>query len=89
MAKAKTTPSLDNIERTSVGLRDALFDELDLLRSGEGNAQRAQAVAKLSAQIVSSVKMELDYARFANTAGRPAKSAVKTAPESLMLGTAA
>lgn len=86
MAKAKA-PSLDNIERTSVGLRDALFDELDLLRSGEGNAQRAQAVAKLSAQIVSSVKMELDFARFANSAsgtGTIAKTSKQ--PTALALG---
>jgi len=86
MAKAKT-PTLENIERTSIGLRDALFDELDLLRSGEGNAQRAQAVAKLSAQIVSSVKMELDFARFANSASG-AGSITKTLkqPTTLALG---
>lgn len=83
MAKAKT-PSLENIERTSTGLRDALFDELDLLRSGEGNAQRAQAVAKLSAQIVSSVKMELDVARFANAGKAPANKG----PAVLTLGSA-
>ena len=86
MAKAKATPSLDNIERTSVGLRDALFDELDLLRSGEGNAQRAQAVAKLSSQIVSSVKMELDFARFANAGQTKASS--KSGPATLALGSA-
>lgn len=86
MAKAKT-PSLKNIERTSVGLRDALFDELDLLRSGEGNAQRAQAVAKLSAQIVSSVKMELDFARFANAAsGTGAIAKTSKQPTALALG---
>ena len=46
--------------RTSAGLRDALFDELDNLRNGSTNPARANAVAKLAGQVVDTVKMELD-----------------------------
>lgn len=47
--------------RTSLGLRDALFDELDALRAGTSNPQKSQATAKLAVQIINSVKMEIDY----------------------------
>lgn len=47
--------------RTSSGLRGALFDELDALRRGDSNPQRAQAVAKLACQIINSVKMEIEF----------------------------
>jgi|TARA_R110000868_G_scaffold107595_1_gene294352 hypothetical protein len=47
--------------RTSIGLRDALFDELDALRDGTSNPQKSQATAKLAVQIINSVKMEIDY----------------------------
>jgi hypothetical protein len=50
-----------NIPRTSSGLRDALFDELDALRAGESNPQRAQAVSKLACQVINSVKMEIEF----------------------------
>ena len=50
-----------NISRTSAGLRDALFDEMDALRKGESNPRRAQAIAKLACQIVNSVKMEIEF----------------------------
>lgn len=46
--------------RTSAGLRDALFDELDNLRNGTSNPAKANAIAKLSDQVISTVKMELD-----------------------------
>lgn len=46
--------------RTSAGLRDALFDELDGLRNGESNPAKANAVAKLAGQVIDTVKMELD-----------------------------
>ena len=46
--------------RTSAGLRDCLFDELDSLRAGNSNPAKANAVAKLSDQVIATVKMELD-----------------------------
>lgn len=49
--------------RTSLGLRDVLFEEIDALRTGESNPARASAVSKLAVQIVNSTKLELDYQR--------------------------
>ncbi len=51
----------DKIVRTSGGLRDVMFDELDLLRAGESNPQMAQAIAKLACQIVNSLKAEIEF----------------------------
>lgn len=48
------------VVRTSAGLRDALFDELDSLRAGTTNPAKANAVAKLADQVIATVKMELD-----------------------------
>lgn len=47
--------------RTGEGLRDLLFDEIDALRDGTGNASRAIAVAKLACQIINTVKVEVEY----------------------------
>ncbi len=50
------------IVRTSSGLRDALFDEWDRLRTGNSNPKQAMAVAHLAKQIVNSVKIEIEFA---------------------------
>jgi len=52
------------IDRSSLGLRDALFDEFDALRRGESTAQRATAASRLASQIITSAKLDLDYKRF-------------------------
>lgn len=52
----KTAP----VVRTSAGLRDAIFDEIDAVRAGASNPTRANAVAKLAMGIVETVRMELD-----------------------------
>lgn len=51
-------------ERTSAGLRDALFDTLDDLRSGKTSPRAAAAVAGLAGQIVNVTRLELHYTRF-------------------------
>jgi hypothetical protein len=53
----------NTVIRTSAGLRDALFDELDALRRGDTNPAKANAVAKIADQVISTVKMELDVQR--------------------------
>lgn len=66
MAKKNDTSIMASpMLRTSAGLRDALFDELDSLRDGTGNPTRANAVAKLADQVVNTVKMELEVQRHA------------------------
>jgi hypothetical protein len=59
------TSPLKEAERTSTGLRSALFDELDGLRNGTSNATKANAVAKLCMTIVETVRVEIDVAKFA------------------------
>ncbi len=57
-------------------LRDILFDELESLRNGTSEPQRAQAVAKLSSQIISTAKVELDYHKLAMKAEEAGKHLV-------------
>lgn len=61
------------ILRTSSGLREALFDELDALRAGRSDPRRAAAVAGLAKQIVESVKLEIVFAEHSRraAAGEP------------------
>lgn len=59
----KAVVSENPVARTSAGLRDALFDELDALRAGRTNPAQANATAKLSSSIIETVKMELDVQR--------------------------
>lgn len=47
--------------RTGEGLRDALFDVLDGLRSGTMAANQAIAAAKVACQIINTVKVEVEY----------------------------
>jgi hypothetical protein len=49
------------VERTSDGLRDALFDEIENIRNEETTPQRANALSKLAAQIISTVNMEIEF----------------------------
>ena len=52
------------IARTSKGLRDVLFDELESLRAGGSNPTQANAVAKLAGSVVETVKMEIEAQKF-------------------------
>lgn len=69
------SPYTNPVERTSLGLRNALFDEIDALRRGESNPQKAGAVAKLAVQIIGSVQMDIEYQKHvASTAPRAMQS---------------
>jgi len=50
--------------RTSIGLRDALFDEIDALKAGNSNPSRASAMSKLAVQIINSAKMEAQFQQY-------------------------
>lgn len=78
------------VARTSAGLRDAIFDEIDAIRSGSSNPTRANAIAKLAAGVVDTVRMEIEVQKHLRTAA--AKNAPKVAEglgEPLSLGQAA
>lgn len=49
--------------RTTQGLRDILFDEIDELRGPEANPAKSLAVANLAKQIVNTAKVELEFQR--------------------------
>jgi hypothetical protein len=48
------------IDRTSGGLRDALFDALERLRDGDMEAGDAKAFAALAREIVGTVNLEIE-----------------------------
>lgn len=81
MKKAKetapqTAPAPAPVQRTSAGLRDAIFDEIDAVRNGISNPTRANAIAKLATGIVETVRMEIEVQRHAQTAlSRPQREA--------------
>lgn len=54
-------PVQSTIKRTSEGLRNALFDEIDAIRNGTSDIGRAKTIAALASQIISAVRMEMDY----------------------------
>ena len=90
LAKTPTnTPA--PINRSSAGLRDAIFDEIDAIRDGTGNPTRANAVAKLAATVVETVRMELEVQKYANASAGKAKVAeqINGLPSPLALGVGA
>ena len=48
--------------KTSAGLCNALFEELDLLRNGKSDDSRARSISKLATQIIATKKLELEAA---------------------------
>jgi hypothetical protein len=86
---AKTTTNHPTpITRSSAGLRDAIFDEIDAIRDGTGNPTRANAVAKLAATVVETVRMELEVQKYASASAGKVKTAeaVNGLPQPLALG---
>lgn len=74
------------VSRTSSGLRDAIFDELDAIRSGTSNPTKANAVAKLAASIVETVRMEVEVEKYARSVDRTKPSPDSPLGSSLRLG---
>ena len=50
---------LPPITMSAEGLRDALFDEINSLRSGKGNIQRAKVIAQLAHRIIEAARLSL------------------------------
>ncbi len=66
---------LPPVERSAEGLRDALFDELNLLRTGEATTAHARALANVARLIIETARLELQ-----------AIQEVRRSTESLKLG---
>lgn len=63
--------AIPNVTRTTLGIRNLLFDEIDALRNGSTTPQKAGAVAKMVTPIVNSVKVEIEYAKHVAGKGNP------------------
>lgn len=55
--------TLAPVPRTAEGLRDALFDEINLLRAGKGNLARARALSQLARQVIDSLRVQVQFQR--------------------------
>ncbi len=63
--KLPTTP----ITRSTSGLRTALFEEMEALRSGKSSAQQARSVAMMANSILQSVQVEIEYHKYVKANG--------------------
>lgn len=64
--------------RTSAGLRSAIFDEIDAIRNGTSSPTRANAVAKLAATVVETVRVDIEIHRYVGQAmGAKAAAGIK------------
>jgi len=52
------------MDRTSAGLRNILFDEIDSLRIGESNPARARSLAMLANTALKSVEVEIEFHKY-------------------------
>lgn len=80
--KAKKLPS-GPINRSTSGLRTALFEEMEALRSGASDAQRARSVAMMANSILQSVQVEIEYHKYVNAN----KGRIEGQPKVVELGT--
>lgn len=62
----KLMPEEKPMDRTSAGLRNALFDEIDMIRAGQSNPARARALATLANTCLKSVLVEIEYHKYVN-----------------------
>lgn len=75
----KSEFTLPAVARTTLGLRDALFDEINGLRSMTTSVQRARVVAQLAHRIVEATRLEFQYFKELTKGGK--------AREAVQLGT--
>ena len=52
------------VVRTSKGLQDCLFDEIDDLHAGRVTPQSSRTIAALASGILQTARLEMDAARF-------------------------
>lgn len=59
---------MSKVKRTTTGLREVLFDQIDGLISGKITPQQAKAVSGLASQLVSVTRLEMEASRFISDA---------------------
>ena len=63
MSEKRDLEYLKPIPKTAEGLRDALFEEINLLRAGKTTPQKARVVANLASQIIDSMRVQIQHGR--------------------------
>lgn len=61
MGQLLMTTTFQKTDRTTAGLRDALFDALDDLNSGKRSPTDILAVCRVAAEIINSVGIEIEF----------------------------
>lgn len=62
---------MKRIERTAGGLRDFLFDEIDMFRNGDSSERRLRSAASAAMAIVAVTSVEIEYHRSVKTLEPP------------------
>jgi hypothetical protein len=71
--KDQTMARQNKMPRTFSGMRDALFDEIDAMRSGNGDLERVRAVVQLTGRVNDAVHAEVKARKLlGESAGDPA-----------------
>lgn len=68
---------MKNLVRNTVGLRDALFEEWEMLREGTSNPARARSIAMMANTILQSVEVEIEYHKYVSSIDASAKATTK------------
>lgn len=76
-AKAQPVKQAAATIRNSAGLREVLFDEIDMIRSGVSTPARANAVAKLTSGLIDTVRMDIEIQKHEKASSMPVKQAAK------------
>ena len=72
------------VKRTSEGLRNVLFDEIDALRKGTSNPAKARALSQAVSVILKSVEVDIEFQKYVSELGEKSESLSKIG--SLVLG---
>ena len=90
MEKENEDKTSKAITRTSAGLRNALFDEIDSLRNGASNPARARSLAMLANTALKSVEVEIEFHKYVSDVSKANGAAkigfLNLGGESLALG---
>jgi hypothetical protein len=71
---SEITKMVAPVERSFVGMRDALFDVLDGVRNGTIDLKQVDGIAKISSQISKSVDVELKVRKLMQQTSPTAKT---------------
>ncbi len=74
---------MSKTKRTTNGLREVLFEQIDGLVNGSITPQQAKAVSGLASQVVSVTRLEMEAARFISDERRDDNNTKKLAEVSL------